>query len=81
MVGKGTSIKDITKEVVILSHLNLINAHVLPDQPPQEKPNFLSDFSSETEAEWTVVRERMERAGAQFIWTSGHICDREVGPR
>jgi len=37
--------------------------------------------SIETEAEWTVVRERMERAGAQFIWTSGHICDKAVGQR
>ena len=37
--------------------------------------------SLETEEEWRFVREKMEAAGAPFIWTSGHICDREVGPR
>ena len=37
--------------------------------------------SLETEEEWRVVREKMEAAKAPFIWTSGHICDREVGPR
>ena len=37
--------------------------------------------SLETEEEWQQVRQRMEEAGAPFIWTSGHICDRAVGPR
>ena len=37
--------------------------------------------SLETEAEWRLVRARMEEAGAKFIWTSGHICDRDVGQR
>ena len=37
--------------------------------------------SLETEEEWRQVRQRMEDAGAPFIWTSGHICDRDVGPR
>ena len=37
--------------------------------------------SLETEAEWRLVRSRMEDAGAKFIWTSGHICDRDVGQR
>jgi len=37
--------------------------------------------SLETEAEWEKVRDKMEQFGAPFIWTSGHICDREVGNR
>ena len=37
--------------------------------------------SLETEAEWLLVRARMEEAEAKFIWTSGHICDRDVGQR
>ena len=37
--------------------------------------------SLETEEEWRLVRTRMEEAGAKFIWTSGHICDRDVGQR
>ena len=37
--------------------------------------------SLETEEEWELVRQRMEDAGAKFIWTSGHICDRDVGQR
>ena len=27
------------------------------------------------------VRSKMEETGAKFIWTSGHICDRDVGQR
>ena len=37
--------------------------------------------SLETEEEWELVMQRMEDAGAKFIWTSGHICDRDVGQR
>ena len=37
--------------------------------------------SLETEAEWEQVRAKMEEFKAPFIWTSGHICDREVGTR
>ena len=37
--------------------------------------------SLETEEEWSVVRSKMEETGAKFIWTSGHICDRDVGQR
>ena len=37
--------------------------------------------SLETEEEWELVRDKMEDAGAKFIWTSGHICDRDVGQR
>jgi len=37
--------------------------------------------SLETEAEWEKVRDKMEEFKAPFIWTSGHICDREVGTR
>ena len=37
--------------------------------------------SLETEEEWQLVREKMESVGAPFIWTSGHICDRDVGLR
>merc|ERR1711971_870924 len=37
--------------------------------------------SLETEEEWRLVRTKMEAAGAKFIWTSGHICDRAVGQR
>ena len=37
--------------------------------------------SLETEAEWEKVRDKMEEFRAPFIWTSGHICDREVGTR
>ena len=35
--------------------------------------------SLETQEEWDMVRNKMEEAKAKFIWTSGHICDREVG--
>ena len=37
--------------------------------------------SIETEQEWNMVRNKMEAAGAKFIWTSGHKCDRDVGQR
>ena len=37
--------------------------------------------SLETEAEWKQVRARMDEFKAQFIWTSGHICDRDIGNR
>merc|ERR1712013_82350 len=37
--------------------------------------------SLETEQEWEKVRDKMEEFRAPFIWTSGHICDREVGTR
>ena len=37
--------------------------------------------SLETEAEWDQVRAKMEEYKASFIWTSGHICDRDVGNR
>ena len=37
--------------------------------------------SIETEEEWSLIRNKMEAAGAKFIWTSGHKCDRDVGQR
>ena len=37
--------------------------------------------SLETEAEWEKVRAKMEEFKTPFIWTSGHICDRDVGNR
>ena len=37
--------------------------------------------SLETEDEWTFIRSQLAEAGAPFIWTSGHICDKTVSPR
>merc|ERR1712025_970214 len=33
----------------------------------------------ESQEEWDLIRNKMEGYGAPFIWTSGHICDRESG--
>merc|ERR1712128_112750 len=35
--------------------------------------------SLETEEEWKLISKKMEGYGAPFVWTSGHICDRESG--
>jgi len=36
--------------------------------------------SLETEEEWDFIRGKMEELGVPFVWTSGHKCDKTVGP-
>jgi len=43
------------------------------------KSRCMALVSLESEEEWKLVRNKMESYGAPFIWTSGHICDRESG--